>query len=160
MVSAYRPQDVKYLDGLSYQVFRFLRYNPNKRARTRSRVGDTISPPNPSCGPHLLRCKIARNGIRKHKVLPLPVRAPPRISSPSGETGRLFACTSVISTHCRRPSSDLVLRSKGVAVRAQIVRTFLCWTRYWKVRKRSKVICDQVCDTGSLALSIITRGLQ
>jgi hypothetical protein len=57
-----------------------------------------ISAPNPSCGPHLLRYKISRTGIRKHKVLPLPVRAAPRISLHLSETGRLFACTSVIST--------------------------------------------------------------
>ena len=69
-----------------------------KCVRTSSRVGDIISAPNPSCGPQLFRYKISRTGIRKHKVLPLPVRAAPRISLPLSETGRLFACTSVIST--------------------------------------------------------------
>ena len=78
----------------------FWAHNPYKRERTSSHVGDMISAPNPSCGPHLLRCKISRTGIRRHKVLPLPVRAAPRISLPLSETGKLFrvACTSVIST--------------------------------------------------------------
>jgi hypothetical protein len=79
------------------KYFKFLSEQP-KRARTSSRVGDMISAPNPSCGPQLLRYKISRTGIRKHKVLPLPVRAAPRISLPFSDTGRLLACTSAIST--------------------------------------------------------------
>jgi len=79
----------------SYQIFES---NAYIYARTSSRVGDIISAPNPSCGPQLLRYKISRTGIRKHNVLPLPVRAAPRTSVPFSETGKLFAWTSVIST--------------------------------------------------------------
>ena len=92
---------------------KFLCVNCSNCVRTSSRVGDIISAPNPSCGPQLLRCKISRTGIRKHKVLPLPVRAAPRMSLPLSETGRLFACTSVISTKKAffRPGSAFEKRS-------------------------------------------------
>ena len=62
-----------------------------------SRVGDITRAPRPSDGPHLLRYKISRTGVRKASVLPDPVRAAPSTSLPLSEIGSDFAWMSVMS---------------------------------------------------------------
>lgn len=57
---------------------------------TNSRVGDIINAPSPSDGPHFLRYRISRTGMRNANVFPLPVRAAPNISFPLRDIGMLF----------------------------------------------------------------------
>lgn len=66
-----------------------------KVIRTSSRVGEMTSAPKPSVGPHFLRNKISRTGMRNASVLPLPVRAAPSTSFPLSARGRARAWMSV-----------------------------------------------------------------
>ena len=80
---------------------------------TNSRVGEITKAPKPSCGPHFLLYRISRTGMRKARVLPLPVLAAPNTSFPFSDTGRLLAWISVISTKKAffRPADELSMGS-------------------------------------------------